>query len=196
MDGADRQSYTAFDGHVRLARGPLDEVVIQAKRRLTARSSILIFSDSTGNVVDFNLRGSQRDILRRLDVFRSPRDGAAPATAAGPGRPRLGVVAREVSLLPRHWEWLAIQSGGASATLRRLVDEARLRSSGKDRIRRAQERAHRFLTAIAGDLPRYEEALRALYAADEARFRDELAGWPADIKRHAIALAAPAFRDR
>jgi len=192
------QSYTAFDGHTRLAHGRLDEVVVEVKRRRTASSSILIFSDTTGKVMDFDLRGSERDILERLQVFRSRKggDGGAPAAPIGPGRPRLGVVAREVSLLPRHWEWLAVQSGGASATLRRLVEEARTRSSGTPRIREAQERAHRFLTGLAGDLPRYEEALRALYARDERRFKDQLSGWPDDVRKYALELAAPALRAR
>ena len=91
-------------------------------------------------------------------------------TPRGRGRPKLGVVAREVTLLPRHWDWLNSQSGGASVALRKLVEAARLAGDDKDRTRHAQEAAYRFMTALAGNLPGYEEATRALYAADPARF--------------------------
>jgi hypothetical protein len=111
----------------------------------------------------------------------------------GPGRPRLGVVAREVTLLPRHWEWLGEQPGGASAALRRIVDEARRGSHDKDRVRKAQEAAYRFLSAMAGDLPGFEEANRALFAGDAARFEREVAGWPSDVRDHATTLARAAF---
>jgi uncharacterized protein len=119
---------------------------------------------------------------------------AAPAEAAtgGRGRPRLGVVAREVTLLPRHWEWLAAQRGGASVTLRRLVDQARQGDTGATR-RSAQESAHRFMTAMAGDAAGFEEALRALYAGDAARFDEFTTSWPADVRQHARALAVPAL---
>jgi hypothetical protein len=105
-------------------------------------------------------------------------------------------VAREVTLLPRHWEWLAAQPGGASVTLRRLVDEARRGASGAsgaDAVRAARERAYRFLAGIAGNLPGYEEALRALFAGDAARFAERLAPWPQDVRDHAHAMAAGAF---
>ena len=76
------------------------------------------------------------------------------------------MVAREVTLLPRHWEWLAQQSGGASVALRRLVDQARRGTEDKDRIRRAQEAAYRFMSAMAGNRPNFEDAIRALFAGD------------------------------
>jgi hypothetical protein len=107
----------------------------------------------------------------------------------GRGRPKLGVVAREVTLLPRHWDWLARQPGGASVTLRRLVEDAS--RSPKERARAAANAAYNFLHAIAGDRPAYEEALRALFAHDRAKFEAHIASWPADIRRHALRLAYP-----
>ncbi len=186
------QSYSAFDGHKLLAQGRLDEVVLKVKRRLKSQpaAAILVFSDTTGKEMDFDLRGSEKEVLARLQIYLSP--GVEPGSG-GPGRPKLGVVAREVSLLPRHWEWLSTQSGGASITLRKLVEEASKSASGKDRVRQVQERAQKFMSAIAGNLPCYEEALRALYQRDRAKFQEQIVDWPADIRAHAGKLATPAF---
>jgi hypothetical protein len=112
---------------------------------------------------------------------------------SGPGRPKLGVVSREVSLLPRHWEWLEQQPNGISAALRRLVDEARKANAAKDRVRAATEAAGRFMTVVAGNLPGFEEALRALYAHNEARFEEEIHDWPNDVREHARRLASMSF---
>lgn len=196
-------TYTAFEEGRRLAGGPLPEVVLRAKRRLgkADHGPILIFSDDTGKAMDFNFHGTEKDVLRRLEVFVG-EGGAAPAGPApaagdpgnpGPGRPRLGVVSREVSLLPRQWEWLAAQSGGASAVLRRLVDEARKKSSEGASVKQVQERAYRFMSVIAGDLAGYEEAIRALYKKDRKGFATRIAEWPPDIAAHALTLAGPAF---
>jgi hypothetical protein len=114
-----------------------------------------------------------------------------PARAVG--RPKLGVTAREVTLLPRHWEWLAAQPGGASVTLRKLVEEARRAGAGDDLRRQAQERAYRFMTVMAGDRPGFEEATRALFAGDGARFAQCVAVWPQDIRTHAERLGEAAF---
>jgi hypothetical protein len=97
--------------------------------------------------------------------------------------------------LPTHWEWLSNQTGGASATLRRLVDErAKAESPGKDRAKKSQEVTFKVLTAIAGDLPNFEEAIRYLYRKDGRRFRELIADWPKDVIAHAMALAEEAFR--
>ena len=116
-----------------------------------------------------------------------------PSAPRGPGRPKLGVVAREVTLLPRHWDWLAQQPGGASVAFRRLVDAARRSGEDGDRVRRAQDAAYRFMSAMAGDRPHYEEAIRALFANDPARFEKLIAGWPADVRDHTLMLAENAF---
>ena len=109
--------------------------------------------------------------------------------------PELGVVAREVTLLPRHWDWLAGQPGGASVTLRKLVEQARKDNEGKDRLRRAREAAYRFLSAMAGNLPGFEEAARALFAGHRDRFAAVVAPWPQDVREHAVKLAARGFDD-
>jgi hypothetical protein len=103
------------------------------------------------------------------------------------------VVGREVTLLPRHWEWLASQPGGASVTLRRLVEAARRNEAGHDRVREQQESVYRFMTHLAGDAPGYEEAVRALYARNAGAFETHTASWPNDVREHARALAAPVF---
>jgi hypothetical protein len=107
----------------------------------------------------------------------------------GRGRPKLGVVAREVTLLPRHWEWLNAQSGGASVALRKLVDEARRANGGRDRRRAARDAAYHFMSAMAGNLKNFEEASRALFADDRRKFTGLVAAWPADIRDHVVKLA-------
>ncbi|WP_309083201.1 DUF2239 family protein [Chelativorans sp.] len=178
----DAQTCTAFEGHRRVASGSRLEVALHLKR--DGRDNVLVFDDSTGRQIDFDLSGTPEQIARRLVITVSPR----PL-----GRPKLGVVAREVTLLPRHWEWLNRQPGGASATLRRLVDAARKADDPTDRIRNAQEAADRFMMAMLGDHPGYEEAARALYAADKERFLHCIAEWPKDLKAYVERLAAPAF---
>ena len=165
-------SYTAFQGHTKIASGNLTEVSSFLKDKRP--DDFLVFDDS-GRQIDLDVRGVQSE---------PPSD-----PARGRGRPRLGVVAREVTLLPRHWDWLNSQPGGASVALRKLVEEARRTRGDSDRVRAAQEAAYRFLNAIAGNLPGFEEALRALFAYDRRRFADLIAGWPQDIRDHAIQLA-------
>ncbi|AKL99986.1 MULTISPECIES: DUF2239 family protein [Burkholderia cepacia complex] len=188
-------SYTAFDGHRRLASGPLATVALAAMQAGDAMSgTILIFDDATGRSIDLDLRGTADDIRARY----APPPGDAPGAAGEPagageqrgrGRPKLGVVSREVTLLPRHWEWLGAQPGGASVALRKLVEDARRTHAAADRRRDAQARAYHFMSAMAGDLPGFEEAARALYANDPARLAELIAGWPDDVRDHALALA-------
>lgn len=188
MHPSQSQTCTAFDGHHLIASGVLREVAAATKRAIDAgaRGPVLVFDDQTSLPVEIDFRGTVDDVLSRI----APLADAAPR---GPGRPRLGVVAREVTLLPRHWEWLATQPGGASATLRRLVEEAR--RGGGDRARRAGEALDRFMQAMAGDLPHYEEASRAYWRGDRDRFDDLIDTWPADVRDHARRLAASAWHD-
>ncbi|HEV7372167.1 DUF2239 family protein [Arenibaculum sp.] len=184
---------TAFVDHRLLAAGPYPDVAVAVRRALAQDGgrTILTFDDRTGRLVDFDLSGSEEDVAARLRPADEP---SAPAgDARTPGRPRLGVVAREVTLLPRHWEWLGAQPGGASVTLRKLVDAARAAGRERDGAREAQAAADRFMGAMLGDAPGYEEAARALYAGDAARFAAISAPWPADLRDHARRLAAPAF---
>ena len=174
-------SWTAFQAFNRIAQGALAEVALAVRRLDPDAGPILIFEDATGRVRDLDLRGSEEEVRARF----APT-GDDPVR--GRGRPRLGVTAREVTLLPRHWDWLAEQPGGASAALRRLVDDARKADEGRTVLRQARERCYRFLSGIAGDLPGFEEASRALFAGDEDRFRALIADWPADIRGHALLL--------
>jgi len=169
-------TYTAFSGLRRIASGDLKEMLLETKVFVERGESepVLIFEDQTGRQVDFDFRGTSDEVLER----------AAPSRRTGPGRPRLGVVSREVSLLPRHWDWLEQQPNGISAALRRLVDEARKRAPSEERARLAREAAGRFMTAMAGNLPGYEEASRALFAKDHERFKHWIAGWPEDVRLH------------
>jgi len=184
------QACTAFDGHRRIAAGPLPAVALAVKRALqsTTPGPVLIYSDATGRLVDVDLRGSDEEIVARISPGETPASEAAPA-ARGRGRPRLGVVSREVTLLPRHWDWLGAQPGGASVALRKLVEEARLANQEQDRYRQRQEAAYHFMSSIAGDMAGFEEATRALFANDRERLGLCVAGWPQDVRNHALRLA-------
>jgi hypothetical protein len=181
-------TYTAFDGHLLLASGTLLDVTLAVKASPgLAAGTILTFDDDSGKVVDLDLQGSAEEIAAR---HRARESGLA---AKSRGRPKLGVVAREVTLLPRHWDWLAAQRGGASVTLRRLIDQARKAESGPYAVTAARDAAYRFMSAIGGDLPGFEEAARALYAGDTAGLERHLAAWPEDLRAHIRKLAAPAI---
>ncbi|HZF36976.1 MAG TPA: DUF2239 family protein [Candidatus Angelobacter sp.] len=187
----------AFAGARCIAAGDLAEVALKAKEALDrGRGPILLFDAVTSEPIDLDFRGTPADLLKRLARSVGPVSvPAGPENNArrGPGRPKLGVVAREVTLLPRHWAWLTEQPGGASVALRKLVEQARRDNDGRDRIRRAQESAYRFMSAMAGDRPGFEEATRALFAGDRARFDRLVKPWPADIRSHAGKLAAVAL---
>ena len=187
-------TFTAFEGERRLASGPLDQVALAIKRVAhQASAPIAIFDDSTGRSIDLDLRGSDADVVARLTRDDKPgRTAEAVAPAGEPrgrGRPKLGVVAREVTLLPRHWEWLNVQPGGASVALRKLVEQARRATGDADRARAAREAAYHFMSAMAGNLPGFEEATRALFADDRRRMAGHIATWPADIRDHVVKLA-------
>lgn len=190
MSVQNMNSYTAFAGNRHIASGPLADVALKAKKQADQADStpILVFNDDTSQTVELDLRGSDDDVLRRLAPLKQ-----GEMEKARPGRPKLGVVCREISLLPRHWEWLRSQPGGASVTLRKLVDEAKKKSLGRDAIRLTQEVTYKFMSVMAGDLPGYEEALRALYAIDAKKFNDLIAQWPKDIREHTQKLATPIF---
>ncbi len=184
----------AFRGDHRIAAGDLREVARQIK--LTedgATGALLVFDAQTSHSIEIDLRGSLNDVLARLPAAASPEiSESAETPRRGPGRPKLGVVAREITLLPRHWDWLALQPGGASVAIRKLVEDARKAHGAKDRIRAAQEAAYRFASVMAGNRPNYEDAMRALFAGDHPRFEQLTEGWPADIRDHARHLARQA----
>ena len=174
----------AFAGAKNIGHGPLEHVALAAKavHDLHGDAPLLVFEAETSRPIDLDFRGTQQDVLARLEDI-------APAK---PGRPKLGVTAREITLLPRHWDWLATQPGGASVALRKLVEAARHTSGGRDRQRAAQEATYRFMSAMAGDYPGFEEASRALFAGDNARFATLLQDWPGDVREHCLRLAEAA----
>jgi hypothetical protein len=209
MTAGPPNSYTSFDGYRRIAAGTLQANALAVKRALErgAEGAVLIFDDFSGRPVDVDTRGSDAELVARLIAVTQHESGestgagrpsgatgtqAIQETAAdrprGRGRPKLGVVSREVTLLPRHWEWLATQPGGASVALRRLVEQARRVHADTDKTRQAHERAYHFMAAMAGDLPGFEEATRALFANNRGKFCQLIAAWPVDIRDHAVGL--------
>jgi hypothetical protein len=165
---------TAFSDNRIFVVGTLAEVAA-AVQKAPQSAMIQVFDDTSGRVIDID---------PRAPLPETPAEGAK-----GRGRPKLGVVAREVTLLPRHWDWLSAQPGGASVALRKLVDQARRDSGDSERVRQSQEAAYRFMSAIGGNLPNFEEASRALFGHDRRGFADLLAPWPADVRDYAIKLA-------
>lgn len=184
--------WTAFCDQQHLASGSPASVALAAHKAMTANPSarVLTFDDATGRTVDFDRRGSEAEIAARLQ----PADAEPPSPPRRAGRPKLGVVAKEVTLLPRHWQWLEQQPGSASATLRRLIDEARKTDPDRQAMQQAQAAADRFMQAMLGDQPGYEDAARALYQGDQERFLTLTESWPTDLRDHARRLADPAFR--
>ncbi len=183
----DERTYTAFAGERLIVSAGLETMLRRTKQYLDgdAGDRVLIFEDQTGRQVDFDFRGTPEEVLQR----------AAPAKPrTGPGRPKLGVISREVSLLPRHWDWLERQPQGISAALRRLVEDARKREPGKEAARIAREAASKFMWAMAGDLPGFEEASRALFAKDQELFEGLIRDWPEDIRGHLTRLVRESVR--
>lgn len=174
-----------FDGMSLLARGGMAEVTGKVRETLASRpqATLLVFEAGTGRQTELNLRPV---------LAKAPPPAAREATvveSAGPGRPKLGVVGREVTLLPRHWEWLGPQPGGVSIALRKLVENAMKANRAADAARQRQEGAYRFMSALAGDLPGYEEAIRALFAGDEKALKARMKAWPKDVRAFALELA-------
>lgn len=197
---------TAFAGPRRLASGALRDVAPAAKRAHDEREldatlpPVLLFDDSSSETIELDWRGSASEFAARLAASEphnlpdaAPGEVAADEPPRGPGRPRLGVVAREVTLLPRHWEWLATQPGGASVALRKLVEVARRSSEVKDRVRQASAYGYKFMSTMAGHEAGFEEASRALFAGDQAGFEAHIAHWPPDIQAHLKKILADAF---
>jgi len=191
------QELIAFAGSQLIAGGPTVEVGLAVKRVAEAHGTepIVVLDAATSRPVDLDLEGSEEQVRAKLEARARGAARAAETGQRGPGRPRLGVVSREVTLLPRHWEWLGEQPGGASAALRRLVEEARRSRSRKEQARRSQEAAFRFMNVVAGDLPGFEEAARSLYRRDWERLDSLVGPWPQDVRDHARRLIATVRRD-
>ncbi|RZL66233.1 MAG: DUF2239 family protein [Variovorax sp.] len=177
-------TFTAFVDFERIASGTRAEVVAELRRRADV-SPVFVFDDATGEALDLDLRSGSPE--------GAGDHGAEALPARTVGRPKLGVVAREVTLLPRHWDWLNHQPGGASVALRKLVEEARRVHAGRDVVRASRESTYRFMSAMAGQLPGFEEASRALFAGERERFDALIAPWPQDVRVHLGTLSAAAW---
>lgn len=192
MEPQKDRKYIAFADGKKIASGAIIAVASKAKKTLKAnpKSQILIFDDLTSQQIEIDFRGTLETVQQRLEeVFA--KNNIKPIV--GPGRPRLGVIAKEVTLLPEHWDWLGRQPGGASVTLRKMIEEAKKKNQGKDLVRQRQEAVYKFMTVMAGDLKNYEEALRALYAGDPQKFAQLISDWPKDIQKHTTTLAQGAW---
>lgn len=185
-------TYTAFLEGRRLASGPMHEVAVAVLRAQLAQAEAnpLVFSDASGQCAELDLRGGEEAVAARYTAD-APTPAPTPAPK-GRGRPKLGVIAREVTLLPEHWDWLAAQPSGASVALRKLVHEARSKGGARDRTRQARDRAYQAMSTLAGDLPGFEEATRALFAGDHERLVAQMATWPQDVQAYVHQLAEPA----
>lgn len=180
----DISTFTAFAGDRQVGAGALHQVAAALAEHADDGRPVSVFDDATGRPVELDLRHGPAAAVAEYE------DRTAPVRP-GRGRPRLGVVAREVTLLPRHWEWLSAQPGGASATLRRLVDEARRGAAGADQARDVRDATYRVMSALAGDLPAFEEASRALFAGAYEALDQIVRGWPSDIAAYVLRMAAP-----
>jgi hypothetical protein len=200
---------TAFADTRQIASGDLIDVARATKRFMEVDPSltILIFDDNS-ELVEIDFRGTQNEVVDRIqeqqaNLLAAPSkdDSEDSATVAaksssekqGPGRPKLGVVSKEVTLLPRHWEWLAAQPGGASVTLRKLIDAARKQDDVPSRERKTQEITYKFMSAMAGNEVNFEEATRALFAGESKRFAELIEPWPQDLRSHIQRLLSTAY---
>lgn len=193
-------NFTAFMGTSMVATGSLQHVVSSVKDTLEDSDllQVLIFNDTTGKQIDVDFRGDTDAVIEGLKEHLGilPDPVLNDNTPRRPGRPKLGVVSGEVTLLPRHWEWLKSQPGGASVTIRKLINEARRTGGTQGKVRAAQEATHHFMTAMAGNFPQYEEALRFLYAGDSDRFHHSIKEWAPDIRNHIYKMAVDAFPEQ
>jgi hypothetical protein len=194
-------SVTAFAGTDRLASGTPADVAVAVRGAAGSGDPriVLVFDDATAEPVELDIRGSVQEVRVRYSSTVDGLDAGSQAQATlhrPPGRPKLGVVGREVTLLPRHWEWLSEQPGGASVALRKLVEQARRDNGAADSVRRSQEAAFRFMSAVAGNEPGFEEATRALFAGRVEDFEARVTGWPRDVREYARTLAERSFAPR
>jgi len=180
-----------------LASGDVKLMLLKTKEYLDrgGRESILIFDDLTGVQTEFDLDGTPEQVLAKAAADPALIAKFAPGSLPPrPGRPKLGVVSKEVSLLPRHWQWLERQPSGASAALRRVIEAASKSGRAQELARRARDAAGKFMWNMAGNLANFEEASRALYAKDSARLHALIAAWPDDIRIHTERLVGEADR--
>lgn len=193
MSYSPEQEAVAFVRHNLIASGALAEVVNEVKRHHDEQPNdlILIFNGKNSAVIEIDLRGTMKEVFDRF--FEKKAEAVAAPAPKKPGRPKLGVVSKEVTLLPKHWDWLRSQRGGASVTLRKLVGEAMKIVDHDQERRRLQSVTYGLMTAVAGDLPNFEEATRALFANDGEKFGAEIEAWPKGLRDHIQHITAGVF---
>ena len=186
-DVATKDTFSAYGPTSCIGQGELTDVALAAHRFLRTHpdQSALILQDSTCQIIDLDLSGDEALLERKANHY--------PIRSQAPVPDSKDPITGEITLLPRHWQWLAEQGGNASATLRRLIDEARRdpKQKADNECRRRQQLTYRFCQALCGDFQGYEDALRALYAADKDSFKTHISTWPADFALRAEALAEP-----
>ncbi len=190
------KGYVAFLKQSFFAAGSLLQIALEVKKQFNDHhvESLLIFEEATGRQIDIDVSGNETDLAKRFEIPKKETESLVDSsTAKKRGRPKLGVIGREVTLLPKDWQWLDNQKGGASAALRRLVAQARRLNSHEDLVRDSQDKTNRFMSAIAGNLPGFEEATRALFARDQLRFAEETKQWPKDVRNYALKFSENAF---
>ena len=186
-------AWIAFDRSEKIASGAPADVAIAVRTRLDsdADALVLVFDRYNSEPIEIDLRGTEAELVARLPVSSTEVEPIEPNTPPlrSVGRPKLGVTAREVTLLPRHWDWLAKQPGGASVALRKLVEHALRTTVEVNEQRQVRESTYRFINAIAGNEVGHEEAVRALFSGDLEMFAGLMAAWPQDVREHALRLA-------
>lgn len=194
-------SFTSFNGCKRIAFGNLETNALAVKRAIESGSScsILTFNDDTGCALVLDTRGTDAETLVRLNQ-ESPSQEVMESESVevdqssflqrGRGRKKLGVIAREITLLTRHRDWLLAQPGGVSVALRKLVEAAKKDTATSQVKRRSQERAYQFMSAMASYVTSLEESRRALFAGDFTKFLQLTAEWPSDVQDYALGLAS------
>ncbi|RZG86913.1 DUF2239 family protein [Acinetobacter venetianus] len=170
-------TYTAFSGDHYLASGEMMELILKIKQLQETTENILIFNDQTGRQTDFDYTGSEQEIRERY---------AEPEPTKKVGRPKLGVISREITLQKKHWDWLDQQSASASAIIRKLIDKELDDPNSESNKMLAKQATDRFMLAMLGNMPNYEEATRALYQGDREVFLKMIQDYPKDLKKYLI----------
>lgn len=170
-----KNTYTAFVGNTRLITDSLLNVALAIKNQQHDSAPILIFEDQTGKQIDVNITGSESDIQQRY---------AELETVKKVGRPKLGVISREITLQQKHWDWLDLQNSSASAVIRKLIDQELNNAQSESNIMMTKQTTDRFMSAMLGNMPNYEEATRALYQGNKEGFLELIQDYPNDLKEY------------
>lgn len=174
--------YTAFRGDTRIITDSLFNVALALQKQ--SEMNVLVFNDQTGQQIDLDLSGSEDDLKQRYTEVEYVKKV---------GRPKLGVISREITLQQKHWNWLDQQSSSASAVIRKLIDKELNDPSSESNIMLAKQAIDHFMLAMLGNMPNYEEATRALYQGNKSHFLALIHNYPKDLKVYLELKAQTAF---